>query len=237
MKTQGNQYMLSSTRKVVALIGLIAYSFAVQSQTSQSAKSVSQGGAQVAETLGTTYEIKEPSLFAQFQKWLEAKRASGELAKIESEAIERSKRSINNPAPVAGLSIAREIRQWSYDPSIVAIQDVRDHEGRLIVAKGTKVSPLDQLAWKPMIFIDARDVDQVAYAKRQMTAWQGRGKTVLVAGSWQELAKSWGEHVYYDQAGTLIKRFGIAATPATVVQNGKVLQVSEVPSNSLKVQK
>jgi conjugal transfer pilus assembly protein TraW len=190
----------------------------------------------LSETLGTTYEIKEPSLFEQFQKWLEAKRASGELARIEKEAIERSKNSINSPAPVAGIQIARDVRQWNYDPSIVATQDVRDHDGRLIVAKGTKVSPLDQLSWKPMVFIDARDGDQVNFAKRQMAAWHGRGKTVLVAGNWQQLAKTWGEHVYYDQAGTLVKRFGIAATPATVVQAGRVLQISEIPSNSMKVQ-
>jgi conjugal transfer pilus assembly protein TraW len=192
--------------------------------------------AQVAETLGTTYEIKEPSLFEQFQKWLEAKRASGELAKIEQEAVARSKNSINNPAPVAGLTIARVLKQWDYDPAIVAVQDVRDHEGRLIVAKGARVSPLRQMSWRPMIFIDARDTQQIDYAKRQMQQWNGRGKAVLVAGSWQEVAKAWGEHVYYDQAGTLTKRFGIGATPATVVQAGEVLRVSEVPANSIKVQ-
>lgn len=182
------------------------------------------------QTVGPTYEILEPSLYEEFQAALEKKRASGELAKIEKEGRDRAENSIRNPTPVPGMRIARERRSWTYDPSVVATSDVRDNNGNLIVAKGTYVSPLDQVAWRPMIFFDQRDPAQVTFAQRLLKEWGGRGKPVLVGGSWIDLNKAWGRQVYFDQKATLVTRFGIQAVPATVVQQGRVLLVSEIPS-------
>ena len=185
----------------------------------------------VRQTIGPTYEILEPSIYADFQALLEQKKASGELAKIEKEGRARAEDSMRNPSPVEGMRIARESRSWTYDPSVVATSDVRDHNGNIIVAKGTSVSPLDQMSWKPMIFFDQRDPAQVAMAQRLLKEWGGRGKPVLVGGSWVDLTKNWKQQIYFDQQGTLVKRFGIRAVPATVVQQGRVLQVSELPAS------
>lgn len=184
----------------------------------------------VRQTIGPTYEILEPSIYADFQALLEQKKASGELAKIEKEGRARAEDSMRNPSPVEGMRIARESRSWTYDPSVVATSDVRDHNGNIIVAKGTSVSPLDQMSWKPMVFFDQRDPAQVAMAQRLLKEWGGRGKPVLVGGSWVDLTKNWKQQIYFDQQGTLVKRFGIRAVPATVVQQGRVLQVSELPA-------
>lgn len=182
------------------------------------------------QTIGPTYEILEPSIYTEFQALLEQKKASGELARIEKEGRARAENSIRNPSPVPGVRIARTRRSWTYDPSVVATSDVRDQNGNVVVPRGTSVSPLDQVSWKPMIFFDQRDADQVRYAQRLLKEWNGRGKPVLVGGSWIELTKQWGQQVYFDQQGTLVKRFGITAVPATVVQAGRVLQISEIPA-------
>lgn len=180
-------------------------------------------------TIGPVYEIVEPSIYEQLQALLKEKRDSGELARLEKEGRERAERSVRNPAPVDGIRIARTKRVWTYDPSIVATADVFDNEGRVIVARGTAVSPLEQMSWKPMVFFDQRDESQVRLAKKLLDQWGGRGKAVLVAGSWLDLSKSWGQKVYFDQKGTLVQRFGISAVPATVTQQGRVLLISEIP--------
>ena len=72
----------------------------------------------------------------------------------------------------------------------------------------------------------------MSYAQRLLKEWAGKGKPVLVGGSWVDLNKAWGQQVYFDQKGTLVNRFGIRAVPATVVQQGRVLLVSEIPTES-----
>ena len=188
----------------------------------------------VTHNLGPTYEILEPSIYTEFQALLEQKRASGELAKIEREGRERAENSIRNPTPVESVRVAREKRSWTYDPSMVATNDVRDSNGNLIVRKGTTVSPLDQVSWKPMVFFDQRDPAQVRFAHRMLKEWGARGKPVLVGGSWIDLNKAWGRQVFFDQKGTLVSRFAIQAVPATVVQQGRVLLVSEIPTAGVR---
>lgn len=187
--------------------------------------------ARVRETIGPTYEILEPSIYLEFQALLEQKKASGELAKIEKEGRTRAEESMRNPKPVEGMRIAREVRSWVYDPGVMATSDVRDQNGNIIVAKGTSVSPLDQMAWRPMVFFDQRDAAQVAMAQRLLKEWGGRGKAVLVGGNWIDLTKAWKQQIYFDQQGLLVKRFGIRAVPAAVVQQGRVLQISEFPAD------
>lgn len=180
-------------------------------------------------TLGPVYEIVEPSIYEQLQALLKEKQESGELAKIEKEGRERAERTMRNPAPVDGIRIARTKKVWTYDPSIVATADVFDNDGNVIVRRGTAVSPLEQMSWKPMVFIDQRDESQVRMARKLLDQWGGKGKAVLVAGNWLDLSRAWGHKVYFDQKGTLVQRFGINAVPATVVQQGKVLLISEIP--------
>lgn len=184
------------------------------------------------QVVGPVYDIAEPSIYVQLQELLQQKKDSGELARLEKEGRDRAMQTMRNPAPVEGIRIARTKRSWTYDPSVVATTDVRDNEGKIVVARGTAVSPLTQVSWKPMVFFDQRDESQVRYAKAMLQSWKGKGKAVLVAGSWYDLSKEWKQQVYFDQKGSLVQRFNIQAVPATVVQNGKVLQISEVPTDS-----
>ncbi|WP_330996376.1 hypothetical protein [Burkholderia cepacia] len=59
-------------------------------------------------------------------------------------------------------------------------------------------------------------------------------KPILVAGSWLDLTKSWKTQVYYDQHGSLSKRFGIRAVPALIRQQDKVLVLDEIPAKELQ---
>jgi conjugal transfer pilus assembly protein TraW len=178
--------------------------------------------------VGPVYPIAEQDMLDVIKAKLAAKKKSGELAKIEKEAIERSKASMENPR---SLDIPRtfKARTHFFDPSITVTTDIKTPDGQLIAAAGTQFNPLDMVNWaQKMLFFDASDEAQVAYAKAIMKTHDGQIKPVLTGGSYMALMRSWKELVYFDQGAILTKKFGITQVPALVAQEGKRLRIDEV---------
>jgi conjugal transfer pilus assembly protein TraW len=185
-------------------------------------------GAQ-SHALGPTYPIAEPDLLKEIERVLKEKEKSGELAKLQKQALERSTESAMNPRAVEGLSRTRQARTFFFDPSIVANQRITTPEGRVLVEAGQRVNPLDQMAMtQQLVFFDARDADQVSKAQALIAKAGGRAKPILTAGSYIELQKRWGKPVFFDQSGTLVRKFGISQVPALVAQQGRLLRIDEV---------
>ena len=82
---------------------------------------------------------------------------------------------------------------------------------------------------KHLLFFDARDPGQVTRARELIEHYQGKVKPILVGGSYLDLMKRWNKPVFYDQDGTLVRKFGIVAVPAIVSQEGQRLRIDEVP--------
>ena len=81
------------------------------------------------------------------------------------------------------ITKATKARSFYYDPSIVVPYAITDADGRLIVAPGTRVNPLDTVSLsKQLLFIDARDPAQVGRAKRFLDERGGRLKVILTGG-------------------------------------------------------
>ena len=81
---------------------------------------------------------------------------------------------------------------------------------------------------------DYLDVDLlVARTEFQRASWALKrfgstpAKLILVKGAPLELMKARQRRFYFDQGGTLVKRFGIRAVPASVEQQGRVLVITE----------
>ena len=183
----------------------------------------------MAEAIGPTYKIIEPDMLKDIERTLKEKEKSGELAKLQEEAIKRSENSIKNPAPVAGLTKTTQPRSFYFDPSIVANQRVTTPDGKVIVEKGQKVNPLNEMSMtKWLVFFDARDEKQIRKAEALIKQAQGNAKPILTAGSYLDLQKRWKKQVYFDQQGTLVKKFGIKQIPAVVYQEGKLLRIDEL---------
>jgi conjugal transfer pilus assembly protein TraW len=183
-----------------------------------------------AETLGPTYPILEPDMLKEIEKTLKEKERTGELARLQREAIERSEKSAANPPPVAGLVRTREPRTFYFDPSVIANQRITTPDGKVIVEAGQKFNPLDQVSlpqW--MVFFDARDPAQVRKAEALIQEAHGRAKPILTGGSYVNLQKKWQRPVFYDQTGALTRKFGIRQVPAVVYQEGKRLRIDELP--------
>jgi len=182
-----------------------------------------------AETVGTTYPIAEPDMLKEIERTLREKEKSGELAKLQQEAIKRSEQAATNPKPVDGLRRTQEPRTYYFDPTVVANRRISTPDGKVIVEPGQRFNPLDQLSlpqW--LIFFDARDAAQVRKAEALMKQADGRAKPILTGGSYIDIQKRWQRPVFFDQAGVLVRKLGIKQVPAVVTQEGKRLRIDEL---------
>lgn len=177
---------------------------------------------------GTVWPVVEPDLLAQIHARLVHLEQSGETARLNEELKRRTIARVNRPVPVAGIVNASAVRRWSFDPTITVDADIKDDKGRTIIARGTRVNPLDTVPLRaPLVFLDGDDKTQIDWA----LARYGRtpAKFVLVGGAPLELMKAKQRRFYFDQGGKLTAHFAIHAVPAVVEQQGRQLLVTEQP--------
>jgi conjugal transfer pilus assembly protein TraW len=175
---------------------------------------------------GAVWPIVEPDLLAQIHARLTRLEKSGETARLNEELKRRTIARVNRPEPVAGVGPASATRSWRFDPTITVERNIADDKGRVIIAAGTRVNPLDTVPLRaPLVFLDGDSPAQLAWAVRRFAAT--RAKLILVRGAPLELMKARQRRFYFDQGGSLVKHFGIRAVPATVEQQGRVLLITE----------
>jgi conjugal transfer pilus assembly protein TraW len=166
-------------------------------------------------SFGPTFPIQEEDLMLVLQKRLVLAQQD-EMQKAFIATVEKPK---GKPFPKA-----RKLRAYDYDPTLTVQEEIQDSQGKTIVAKGTKVNPLDQYSLtEDLLFFDGDDPRQVAWAKSL------QGKWILTNGKPLELEKLEEKPVYFDQGGYLTKKLGIQALPAKVSQKDRKLKVEEVP--------
>jgi conjugal transfer pilus assembly protein TraW len=180
-------------------------------------------------TIGPTYGIAEPHLLEFIQKRLRDKERTGELQRLIDEARSRGVAAVRQPAPVEGVRNTEAARSWFVDPTLTLDRNIVDAQGRLLFPAGTRKNPLEVVSLsKRLLFFDARDGRQVARARELIARYDGKVKPILTGGSYLDLMKAWRVPVYYDQQGTLTRRFGIRQVPALVSQEGLRLRIDEV---------
>jgi conjugal transfer pilus assembly protein TraW len=180
-------------------------------------------------TLGPTYEIAEPHLLAFVEQRLREKERSGELQRLAEAARARGIDTVRQPPPVEGLRTTERPRTFYVDPSFTLDRNITDPLGRLLFAAGTRKNPLEVVSLsRHLLFFDARDPRQVKHARELSGRYAGRIKPILTGGSYLDLMKAWRVPVYYDQSGTLTRRFGIRQVPALVSQDGLRLRIDEL---------
>ena len=182
-----------------------------------------------AEQLGPVYPIAEPNILEDIERVLRKKESSGELQRLQKEAVERSKKSAEEPRPVAGIGRVQQNRTFYWDPSVTANEAIKDASGNVIVQAGQKVNPLDYVSLsKHLFFFDGRDPAQVIKAQAMIQHYGGMIKPILVAGPVAKLSRDWKQQVYFDQGGALVRKLGIVAVPALVSQQDKRLRIDEI---------
>lgn len=177
---------------------------------------------------GTTFPVIEVDLLKAIEMKLRRAEASGEIAAMQRGMAKRAEARVRRPKPVPGISAARERRSWAYDPTITVQQDIKDAKGRLIIARGTRVNPLDKVPMRSsLVFIDGDDSAQVRWAFGSTTAQNA--KIILVKGAPLALMDAAQRRVFFDQDGSITGKFGIRHVPAVVEPAGRVLKVTELP--------
>jgi conjugal transfer pilus assembly protein TraW len=185
--------------------------------------------------IGPVYPIGEESALDTILNKLKQKERTGELKKFQQAAIKRSINAAKNPVPVDGLVTAQARRQRLIDPSVSYDKAVTTDEGQIVVPAGSKINPLLVTSLsKKLVFFDGRDQAQTEAVRKMVLKYSTRVKPILVAGSWYDTSKAWKTQVFYDQQGKLSKRFGIAAVPSVISQQGAMLLLEEIPAKELK---
>lgn len=179
--------------------------------------------------IGPVYEIKEKDLLQWIKNIILEMQRSGELEKLQREEEARARKRIERPEPVTGITLTTKPRVYHVAPTLIVDHGINDARGRVIAMPGTKVNPFDYMTLsKHLIFIDGDDPDQVKWAEAMYSRYDGKVKTILVAGAPLDLMKRWQRQVWFDQHGVLCKRFRLQHVPAIVSQEGKRLRVAEV---------
>lgn len=176
---------------------------------------------------GAVFAVIELDMLTMIEARLGAAQTSGKLAGMQRELQRRTTAHVRRPPPVRGIVATARARTWLYDPTITVDQDLRDHRGNLIIARGARVNPLDTVGLRQsLVFLNGGDAAQVGWALRSTTALNA--KLILVDGSAFELMGRHQRRFYHDQGGQLTAKFNIRHVPAVVEQAGRALKVSEL---------
>ncbi|MDE0048764.1 MAG: type-F conjugative transfer system protein TraW [Rhodospirillales bacterium] len=175
---------------------------------------------------GATWPVAEPDLLEEIEARLLEMERSGALARMQEGARERARRRLEEPDPVPGIAPAREERSRLFDPAITVARDIRTADGVLIAAAGARVNPLERTTLaRDLLFIDGRREAEIAWALANVRP----AKIILLAGRPLDLMRRHDRPFFFDTGGALAARFGIAATPARVEQDGARLRITEFP--------
>lgn len=185
--------------------------------------------------IGPTYPIGEESALDVILRRLKEKERTGELKKLQQDAVRRSVSSAKNPRPVDGITTVLDRAQRLIDPTVTYSQAIKTDEGQIVVPAGAKINPLLVTGLsKRLVFFDGRDKAQTEAVRRMVAKNAAKVKPILVAGSWFDTSKAWKTQVYYDQQGRLTQRFGVRAVPTVISQQGDMLLLEEIPAKELQ---
>jgi conjugal transfer pilus assembly protein TraW len=177
--------------------------------------------------VGPVRDIVEPDLVALIK---------AEVAKVDvGSSAMASVSSYWRRTSFVELPKATEHRVRRLDPTVTTENELRDHEGRLLVPAGVTISPLERLPFTSRLLVfDGTDPEELAWAREHVDSER---KTILITTridrevgwpAWQRLHEDLGQPVYLLPA-KLAERFAIEATPTLIeaAPDGLALLITE----------
>ena len=170
--------------------------------------------------VGRTYPIKEQNMLSYIEDKIKAYDFDKDI-KTTTGNFMKDRFDVE-------LILSSESRTYYVDPSTV-IKKAIMHNGKVIVAPGTKVNPLQYMPLtKDYVFIDATDKAQIEIAKK----WRQHNKQMTVITTKMPKSESTLKLIVdnfekiYEVDPLLKRRFGITHIPSKVSQKGMVLEVT-----------
>ena len=161
-----------------------------------------------APTLGPVYPVIEPDLLALIKQ--HAAEESANIASRLNQQKEQLKRWAKEPLGQS-LSEAVDIKRYRFESSA---------EAKSFLGKDY------QREW---LFIDASRPQHLDLARSFYKENKSVRRVILVSGSVERTQNVLKQRVWFDQAGTLIKRLRIEALPAFVKMNASGITVTQAP--------
>lgn len=175
---------------------------------------------------GTVYPVIEDNLLDVMLERVDHMQKTGELRMKQNEMITVVEKQVSQPLPVSGLSPSAKERVSYIELSTILEKPILDKNGKILIAKGTRINPLDLIDFtSTLYFIDGNDDKQIEWALRE----GGKNAIILlVDGSVIDLMKKYDAKFYFDQEGTIVKKLGIKQIPAKVEPAGDKLKIHEI---------
>ena len=171
--------------------------------------------------LGALFQIEEENFKHVLLRRLQKVNIQSAQKAVQDHFI----KTIKMPKPIFKNAACRVYRTWLFNPAVRLERDIVDIKGNVLKKKGEEYNPLnDRYLSTQLVFIEGISKEQIAWALKQPKA-----KIVLVNGSPIVLEETHRIPFYYDQGGSLCRKFRIYAFPARVFQEGKHLRCEEVP--------
>lgn len=178
---------------------------------------------------GQNFEVKEEDIADAIMKKISDKLSNPDqnFEKKMQEATDKMIANFGNIKPVEGLVEATEYHVSYYDPIVALEEDIKLPFGKLLAKKGQKIDPTKHTGNPDFgcIFFDSTNPKHLEWAKQQDHFYDW----VLVKGNPIELEEQEDRLVYFDQFGSLVKKFKIKQIPCRVSPHGKMLKIEEIP--------
>ncbi len=183
--------------------------------------------------LGETFAIDEKNLIEVIMQKLHKLQVYGKLGAYQQQIQDRVKKGIKRPTPVPDIVHTQTPRSYTFDPSIIVNQDLKDQHGRVFYQKGAIVNPLTiQPMTKPLLLIDGDDTDHLTWAFKMLKTYP-LAKIILVKGAPLKIMQEIGLTIYFDQFGNICKKFGIKQVPALISQQDNLLLIQEMKAENI----
>ncbi len=171
---------------------------------------------------GHVFEIREE----RFSEMIQRKLSRLDLNKERIEFQQKLWDMVNEPKSL-GLRRARKERDYEIDLSYVVKENIEDLNGKMIAYRGQKINPFDYITLdKEIVFINSNDQQQLAWLEANYK--DKNCCLILTEGRPIEISAKLNRQVYFDQFGTLSKRFKITAVPAVIKQEALAARVYEI---------
>jgi conjugal transfer pilus assembly protein TraW len=182
--------------------------------------------------IGTVFPITETDFLQYIQQKLQSMKDSGQITELQNDFSKQVQSSTIRPHPVAGLSETTTKRLFYFDPTIVVLKDIVTPTGIVIAKAGKRFNPLTMMTFnETLVFINADSQDEMNWLTQNLKYFN-HPKIVLVQGNIKDTGKIFNQPIYFDQLGTLTKKFNITHVPAVVMQSGLKLAIMEFPVKS-----
>ena len=160
--------------------------------------------------LGPVYPVIEPDL----------------LALIKQHAAEESANSASR------LNQQKDrLKQWAKEPFGQTLPEATEVKRHRFESSPEAKSFLGENYRREWLFIDASRAQHLDLARAFYKGKNGIRRVILVSGSVEKAQNRLKQRVWFDQAGSLIKRMHIEALPAFVVMDATGITVTQAPVN------